>query len=127
MDFAPARSTLAVRSNNSAVIDQMHIYMINNFRASNKYLYAKLCVLSEYTGYIMKPEIRAVWDQMRTASLRNHIGRNVGWDFALERMNSEVAQMLDHNISGDRIQEAIRQLNGIRHVQGAAFGAFGIG
>ena len=68
-----------------------------------------------------------MWDQMRTASLRGHIGRNVGWDFALERMNLEVAQMLGQNISGDWIQEVIRQLNGIPHVQGAAFGAFGIG
>ncbi len=46
----------------------------------------------------------------------------------MERINLEVAQMFSHNISGDRIQEVlvIRQLNGIRHVQGAEFGAFGI-
>jgi len=77
----------AVRSNNASVIDQMHIYLIRNFRATNKYLYSKLCVLSLHTEFIMKPEIRAVWDKMRTASLRGHIGRNVGWDFTLEKMN----------------------------------------
>jgi hypothetical protein len=75
----------------------------------------------------MKPEIRAVWDKMRTASLRGNIGRHVGWDLTIERMNLEVANMLGHNISGERIQEVIRQLNGIRYVQGAAFSAFGIG
>ena len=100
--------------------------MIRNFRATNKYLYSKLCVLSLHTGFIMKPEIRAVWDKMRTASLRGHIGRNVGWDLTIERMNLEVANMFGHNISGKRIQEVIRQLNGIRHVQGAAFSSFGI-
>jgi hypothetical protein len=64
----------------------------------------------------MKPEMRAIWDKMRTASLRGHVGRNVGWDFTLKRMNLEVSMMLGSNISGARIQEVIRQLNGVRHI-----------
>jgi len=117
----------AVRSNNAAVINDMYTYMIPIFRATNKYLYAKLCVLSLHTHFIMKPEIRVVWERMRTASLRGHIGRNVGWDFTLERMNLEVAMMLGSDVSGERIQGIIRQLNGIRHVRGPALNALGIG
>jgi hypothetical protein len=117
----------AIRSNNSTVINDIYIFMINRFRASNKYLYSKLCVMSLHTCYIMKPEIRAIWDKMRTASLRGHVGRNVGWDFTLERMNLEVSMMLGSNISGARIQEVIRQLNGVRHIRSTALSAFGIG
>jgi hypothetical protein len=64
---------------------------------------------------------------MRTASLRGHNGRNVAWDFTFERMNLEIATMLGHDISPGRIQEVIRQLNGIRHIRGAALNALGIG
>jgi hypothetical protein len=75
----------------------------------------------------MKPEVRKIWDAMRTASLRGHKGRNVAWDFTLERMNLEIATMLGHDISPGRIQEVIRQLNGIRHIRGAVLNALGIG
>jgi hypothetical protein len=64
----------------------------------------------------MKPKIRAMWDKLRTASLRGHISRNIGWDFALERMNLEAANKLGHSSNISLIQEVIRQLNGIRHV-----------
>ena len=117
----------AIRSNNAKIINEMYVYMMNHFRATNKVLYAKLCVISLHTCHIMRPEIRAIWDKFRTASLRGHCGRNVGWDFTLERMNLEIATMLGHNISEGRIQEVIRMLNGIRHVRGPALTVFGIG
>jgi len=117
----------AIRSNNGTVISQMYMYMINPFRATNKYLYAKLCVHSLHTQFILKPELRAVWERMRTASLRGHVGRNVGWDFTLERMNLEVATLLGSNISGGRIQEAICELNGIRRIRDPALSALGLG
>jgi hypothetical protein len=116
----------AVRSNNSAAINDMYIYMINIFRSTNKYLYAKLCVTNTHTLSILTPELREVWQRYRTASLRGKIGHNVGWDFTLERMNLEVANMIGSNISPERIQESIRQLNGIRHVHSRALDAFGI-
>jgi hypothetical protein len=76
---------------------------------------------------ILIPELRDLWQLYRTCSLRGHIGRNVGWDFAMERFNLEVSKLIDSNISPPRIQEAIRQLNGIRHVRERAFEAFDIG
>ena len=117
----------AVRSNNSATIDEFYIYMIDMFRATNKFLYAKLCVHSLHMQRILIPELRDLWQLYRTCSLRGHIGRNVGWDFAMERFNLEVSKLIGSNISPPRIQEAIRQLNGIRHVRERAFEAFGIG
>ena len=84
----------AVRSNNAAMINNMYMYMINIFRATNKVLYAKLCVINIHTLHILTPELRAVWEKYRTASLRGHIGHNTGWDFALERMNLEVSTIL---------------------------------
>ena len=116
----------AVRSHNATAIAQIYKYMINPFRATNKNLYAKLCVHSLHTQFILKPALREIWERMRTASLRGHVGRNVGWDFTLERMNLEVSTLLGSEITGDRIQEAIRQLNGIRHVRDSALSALGL-
>ena len=97
----------AVRSNNSSMINDMYSYMIDIFRATNKVLYAKLCVVNIHKLHILSPELRAVWERYRTASLRGKIGHNVGWDFTLERMNLEVANMLGASISPERIQESI--------------------
>jgi len=117
----------AVRSNNSAAINDMYVYMINVFRATNKVMYAKLCVINLHTLNILTPELRVVWERYRTASLRGKIGRNVGWDFTLERMNLEVSNMLGSSISPEHIQECIRLLNGIKYVRPRALEAFGIG
>ena len=117
----------AVRANNGATINNFYIYMIDFFRATNKNLYAKLCVHSLHTYHILTPELRAVWNVERTASLRGNRGRNVGWDFVVERMNCEVAEQIGSNISPEHIQDKILQLNGIRQVRERAFSAFGVG
>ena len=105
----------------------MHKFMINVLRATNKVLSAKLCVINIHTFHILTPELRAVWERYRTASLRGHIGHNFAWDFALERMNLEVATILGSNISPERIQDSICRLNGMRHVRSRALDALGIG
>jgi len=78
------------------------------FRATNKVMYAKLCVINLHTLNILTPELRVIWERYRTASLTGKIGHNVGWDFSLERMNLEVSNMVGSNISPERIQESIR-------------------
>jgi len=42
-------------------------------------------------------------------------------------MNLEVQTLLGSNISADRTQDSIRQLNGIRHIREPALDALGIG
>jgi hypothetical protein len=90
-------------------------------------MYAKLCVINLHTLNILTPELRAIWERYRTASLREKIGHNVGWDFTFERMNLELSNMLGSNISPERIQESIRLLNGVKYVRPRALEAFGIG
>ena len=110
----------AIRSNNSHIINDMYIYMIDIFRATKKRLYAKLRVFNLHTLHILKPQLRSIWERYRTASLRGKNGRNVGWDFTLERMNLEVSELIGSNINPEFIQECIRLLNGIRHIRGPA-------
>ena len=117
----------AVRSNDTNTINNMWVHMLRLFRATGKVLYAKLCVHVIHTYFRMKPELQTILDTNRTASLRGHNGRNVGWDFTLERMNPEVQTMLGNNVSAERIPEVIRQLNGIRRVRGQTLDAFGLG
>ena len=83
----------ATRSNNHVMISSTYTYMILRYRASNKFYYAKLCIPSLHTQHILKPELREIWNRMRTASLRGHVGRQVGWNFTLER-ESSLLQML---------------------------------
>ena len=42
-------------------------------------------------------------------------------------MNLDISEHIGSNISPERIQEGIRQLNGIRHIRERVFSAFGIG
>ena len=106
-----------IRSNDVDTMNTMWAYMLNIFRCTGKHLYAQLCVLVLHTYYIMKPEIRQVYDSMRVASLRGHRGRCVAWDFLLERQNLEMQNMLGVTIEEERIQETVHQLNGIRHIR----------
>jgi len=116
----------AVRCNDHATIDTMWAYMLPLFRASGKYLYAKLCVHVAHTIFRLKPALRAIHDAKRTASLRGNQGSNVGWDFTLERMNLEVATLLGNNVTPERVPEVIRTLNGIRRIKAPALEALGI-
>ena len=116
----------AIRSNNHATIDYMWLYMLSMFRASNKYRYSKMCVHVTHTHQRLKPELKSIWDDKRTAPLRGHTGRDVARDFTLERMNLEVQTLLGNNIVPERIGEVIRVLNGIRHTKDRALDAFGI-
>ena len=116
----------AIRCNDYDTLNTMWMYMLPIFRATNKNLYAKLCVHVVHTIFRLKPELRDIHNAKRTASLRNHRGRNVGWDFTLERMNLEVATLLGDNVTPERVPEVIRQLNGIRRVKEPALEALGI-
>ena len=100
--------------------------MFSMFRASNKYRDSKMCVHVTHTHQRLKPELKSIWDDKRTASLRGHTGREVAWDFTLERMNLEVQTLLGNNIAPERIGEVIRVLNSIRDTKDRALDAFGI-
>ena len=115
-----------IRSNDYHIISKMWMYMLNPFRASNKTNYDRLCVMMTHTFYRLKPELQEIYRSMCTASLRGHVGRNVGWDFTLERMNLEVQTVLGNSITRERIQDTIRQLNGIRHIRAHLLDAFGL-
>ena len=57
-----------------------------------------------------------IWDEARTASLCGHRGRNVAWDFVLERMNREAKQYLGKNPTDEQIAALADVLNTLRHM-----------
>lgn len=87
----------AVRENNHTWIDLMWTYTLHWFRAAGmrgKTNYATLCVYVTFVRHGMVPELARIWTDMRTASLCGHPGRNVAWDFVLERMNRDAKQFV---------------------------------
>ena len=55
----------AIRSDNSHIINDMYIYMIDIFCATKKRLYAKLCVFNLHSLHILKSQLRSIWERYR--------------------------------------------------------------
>ena len=65
---------------------------------------------------MMSDEMRTLWHSYRTASLLGHPGRNVAWDYLLERMNCEMKQGLHGCVTRERLDRFAVMLNGFKHV-----------
>eukprot|EP00966_Prymnesium_polylepis_P201729 4674348-Prymnesium_polylepis.1 len=74
-----------------------------------------MSVIVTFVTYAMVPELALVWTVMRTASLSGYTGRNVAWDFAVERFNRMCKQALGTNVTRERLQHYIPILNAFRH------------
>ena len=66
---------------------------------------------------MMCPDVRAVWDQHRTASMSGRPGRNVAWDYVLEKMNLAFKQYLNNHITDDRIRDFGIMINALKHIR----------
>lgn len=117
---------MGIRSNKSDIIDEMWRYMCGVFKATNKNQYAKLSVLSQYIIFGFRDSVMRIFRKYRTASLRGNRGRNVGWDFCVERFNLECQVFMGSHVTKERLLTGVRILNGIRHIRNESLRAFGI-
>ena len=66
---------------------------------------------------MMCPDVRAVWDQHRTASMSGRPGRNVAWDYVLEKMNLSFKQYVQTHITDERLREFGIMINALKHIR----------
>lgn len=106
----------ATRSNNSSVLDFMWIYCLPWFRSTDKTQYAPMCVHVTFFNELMSNEVREIWRQYRTASLMGNPGRNVAWDYVLERTNLNFKLGLHGVVTRKRLEDLATMMNGFNHV-----------
>ena len=69
---------------------------------------------------MMCPSVRRVWDEHRTASITGRPGRNVAWDYVLEKMNLSYKQFLCGTTTEERLNEfgvMINAVNALKHIR----------
>jgi hypothetical protein len=106
----------AIRANNADVINVMWRVTYHWFAATGKTNYRIMSVMVTYFLAAMVAPLQSIWTLMRTASLSGFKGRNVGWDFVVERFNRMSKQALGQRVSRMRVLYFIPILNAFQHI-----------
>lgn len=117
---------MGVRANDEKPINFMWNLSMPWFRATNKTNYAAMTVNVGLLHELMGVTFRKVWSVYRTASFLGRAGRNVAWDYVLERMNRDFKQYLGHHVTEDRLNSFAVMLNGLKHVKRMVSNAWGL-
>jgi hypothetical protein len=115
-----------IRANNAGRVDFMWNLCLPWFRATGKFNYAAMCVNVGQLNHMMGPVFREVWDTYRTASFLGRSGRNVAWDYVLERMNRDFKQHLSAAVTNARLNEFATMMNGLKHARDMVSAAWGL-
>ena len=117
---------MGVRGNADKPINFMWNFSMPWFRATNKTNYAAMTVNVGLLHELMGATFKNVWREYRTASFLGRAGRNVAWDYVLERMNRDFKQYLGHHVTEDRLNSFAVMLNGLKHVKRMVSNAWGL-
>ena len=74
----------------------------------------------------MGPTFKKFWHSYRTASFLGRQGRNVAWDYVLERMNRDFKQFLGCYVTEARLESFAQMLNGLKHVKRMVSNTWGL-
>ena len=107
----------AIRCNDHKTLDWSWRYFVPLFRATDKHQYAAYAVQQAACVHMMCPDVRAVWDEHRTASMSGRPGRNVAWDYVLEKMNLAFKQYVHNHITDERLREFGIMINALKHIR----------
>ena len=106
-----------IRCNDHKTLDWSWSYFLPLFRATNKHQYAAYAVQQAATVHMMCSDVRKVWNEHRTASMTGRPGRNVAWDYVLEKMNLNFKQYLHDHITEERLHDFGIMINALKHIR----------
>ena len=106
-----------IRCNDHKTLDWSWSYFLPLFRATNKNQYAAYAVQQAATVHMMCSDVRKVWNEHRTASMTGRPGRNVAWDYVLEKMNLNFKQYLHDHITEERLHDFGIMINALKHIR----------
>ena len=107
----------ALRCNDADYLDWSWRYATSLFVASGKTQYAAYSVQITTIVHVMCPVVRNVWNHWRTASITGRKGRNVAWDYLLEKMNLNFKQYLSGHVTCERLLKFGVMLNATKHIR----------
>ena len=106
-----------IRCNDHETLYWSWRYFVPLFRATRKHQYAAYGVQQATALRMMRPSARAVWDEHRTASMSGRPGRNVAWDYVLEKINLSFKSFLCGNITEEWLSNFGVMMNALKHIR----------
>jgi hypothetical protein len=108
---------MAVRSNESDIIDWMWTNVNAWMRATHKTNYGVMGVDVTQIRYSMKKPLREIWLHHRTMSLCGNDGSNIEHDRGMEKFNLECAEHTRGRVTRDALTKFCRQMNALSWVE----------
>ena len=106
-----------LRCNDAAFLDWSWRYACLGFVAPGKANYAAYAVQTTTIVHMMCFAVRKVWDHWRTASTTGRKGRNVAWDYVLEKMNLSFKTYLSCHVPEARLLKFGVMINAVKHIR----------
>ena len=102
----------AVRGNDSSAIDLIWRECVSfmHTEESHKTQYAPMAIMRIFWSNALSPNLKHIYDRMRTISLLGLPGSNVGWDMPIEKENLAISQHVVRP-SFERIEKYVSELN----------------
>ena len=99
----------AVRENRSADIDLLWREFLHLGRpnTSNKNLYCPMAIMRLFWSDAMRPELKHLYDEMRSIPMTYNPGARVGWDTPVEWLNGAITEGVQIRISEERIERFV--------------------
>ena len=116
----------AIRSNNHQELDVMWRCAYHWFRATNKTNYSVMAPQATLHTERVAGPFKRVWTEMRTASMLLHWGKNVAWDWVLERFNRDMKQGMGGHVTRERCSKYVKVLNSLKHIKEKLLAFLGI-
>ena len=99
----------ALRSNDSAKLDDNWREFVTLARAANKTNYGSLAVMQVYRSTALHPEMAEFWRRVRTLPMRGVAGARGGWDTPCEWLHRAITVSVQTHVSESRIEAFILQ------------------
>ena len=106
----------SARANDYNIADVSWLYFLPLFDIAGKYNYKQMCVLCTRVQNMMRPEVKAWYNELRTASWAGNIGSNMFWDQIQETANNLIKPFMQVG-SEELLGECVHRLNGIKEVE----------
>lgn len=108
---------MAIRANESSIIDWMWTYTNPMFRATNKTNYATMGVDVTQIRYSLDVPLRNVWLHHRTMSLNGNVGSNIELDRGMEKFNLACAEATRGRVTRDALTKFCKEMNAMSWVE----------
>ena len=99
----------ALRSNDTAKLDDLWREFVTLARTANKTNYGVLAIMQVYRSTTLHPQLAQFWRTIRTLPMSLNPGARVGWDTPCEWLHCHITESIQTRVSETRIESFIKE------------------